>query len=181
MARAGEGRLNHEYMGSTGAPPAAWQGPEDRRESANSQFSKSPHTQNFGHPQPLASCRRRPLNSNVRPRLQAVRFSFKTARARAHRLVHGRALRSQSHCGEGEAEGQGEQEFARGSSASAERDLLAVWPRRSSRAVELESLNRKAMPNQSFKRRATGAALGPRAAVVHHAARGPSATPASPA
>ena len=36
-------------------------------------------------------------------------------------------------------------------------------------------------PNQSFKRRATGMALGPRAAVVHHAARGPSATPASPA
>jgi hypothetical protein len=24
--------LNHEYMGSTGAPPAAWQGPEDREE-----------------------------------------------------------------------------------------------------------------------------------------------------
>ncbi len=23
--------LNHEYMGSTGAPPAAWQGPEDRK------------------------------------------------------------------------------------------------------------------------------------------------------
>ena len=36
-------------------------------------------------------------------------------------------------------------------------------------------------PNPSFKRRATGVALGPRAAVVHHAARGPSATPASPA
>ena len=36
-------------------------------------------------------------------------------------------------------------------------------------------------PNPSFKRRATGAALGPRAAVVHHAARGPSATPLSPA
>ena len=36
-------------------------------------------------------------------------------------------------------------------------------------------------PNPSFKRRATGMALGPRAAVVHHAARGPSATPLSPA
>ena len=36
-------------------------------------------------------------------------------------------------------------------------------------------------PNPSFKRRATGVALGPRAAVVHHAARGPSATPLSPA
>ena len=24
--------LNHEYMGSTGAPPAAWQGPEDKEE-----------------------------------------------------------------------------------------------------------------------------------------------------
>jgi hypothetical protein len=36
-------------------------------------------------------------------------------------------------------------------------------------------------PNPSFKRRATGAALGPRSALVHHALRGPSATPASPA
>lgn len=50
MVQAGEGGLNHEYMGSTGAPPAAWQGPEEREESANSQFSKTPHTQNFGHP-----------------------------------------------------------------------------------------------------------------------------------
>ena len=129
----------------------------------------------------LASCRCRPLSSNVRPRLAAMRIRLKTARARAHRLDNGRALRRQSHCGGIEAAGQGEQEFAHGSSASAERDLLAVWPRRSSRAVELESLNRKAMPNQSFKRRATGVALGPQAAVVHHAACGPSATPLSPA
>jgi len=53
MVQAGEGGLNHEYMGSTGAPPAAWQGPEEREESANSQFSKTPHTQNFGHPHTL--------------------------------------------------------------------------------------------------------------------------------
>ena len=32
MAQAGEEGLNHEYMGSTGAPPAAWQGPEGSRE-----------------------------------------------------------------------------------------------------------------------------------------------------
>ena len=41
--------------------------------------------------------------------------------------------------------------------------------------------DRRVRPNQSFKRRATGMALGPRAAVVHHAAGGPSATPLSPA
>ena len=29
------------------APPAAWQGPEDNRNSLNSQFAKPPHTQNF--------------------------------------------------------------------------------------------------------------------------------------
>jgi hypothetical protein len=39
----------------------------------------------------------------------------------------------------------------------------------------------KLMPNTSFKRRATGVALGPRSSVVHHLHRGPSATPASPA
>ena len=31
MEHDGEKGLNHEYMGSTGAPPAAWQGPKDSR------------------------------------------------------------------------------------------------------------------------------------------------------
>ena len=110
-----------------------------------------------------------------------MRIRFQTARARAHRLDNGRALRRQSQRGEVEAAGPREQKFARGSSLGAKRDLIVVWPGRSTRTVELESLNRKAMPNQSFKRRATGVALGPQAAVVHHAACGPSATPLSPA
>ena len=37
------------------------------------------------------------------------------------------------------------------------------------------------VPNPSVKRRANGVALGPRAAVLHHPSRGPSATPLSPA
>jgi hypothetical protein len=44
MVQAGEGGLNHEYMGSTGAPPAAWQGPEDRRE-----ISQQPIQQTASH------------------------------------------------------------------------------------------------------------------------------------
>ena len=38
-----------------------------------------------------------------------------------------------------------------------------------------------ARPNPSLKRRANGAALGPRAGSVHHPSRGPSTTPSSPA
>ncbi len=40
---------------------------------------------------------------------------------------------------------------------------------------------RKPVPNPSVKRRANGVALGPRAAVLHHPSRGPSATPPAPA
>ena len=55
--------------------------------------------------------------------------------------------------------------------------------RQQCRALEVAVLQcvSRVTPNPSFKRRATGVALGPRATVVHHAARGPSATPASPA
>ena len=102
-----------------------------------------------------------------------MRIRLKTARARAHRLDNGRALRRQSQRGEVEAAGPREQKFARGSSLGAKRDLIVVWPGRSTRTVELESLNRKAMPNQSFKRRATGKPPGPRSAVVYPAPRGP--------
>ena len=110
-----------------------------------------------------------------------MRIRFQTARARAHRLDNGRALRRQSQRGGIEAAGQGEQKFARGSSISAQRDLIAVWSGRSSRTVELESLNRKAMPNPSFKRSATGKPPGPRSAVVYPAPRGPGVLPLSPA
>ena len=42
-------------------------------------------------------------------------------------------------------------------------------------------LGQTPVPNPSVKRRANGVALGPRAAVLHHPSRGPSATPSAPA
>ena len=54
QAQAGEEGLNHEYMGSTGAPPAAWQGPEDRREISQQPIQQTAsHTEIRTPPDPL--------------------------------------------------------------------------------------------------------------------------------
>ena len=57
------------------------------------------------------------------------------------------------------------------------------WARRPRQGVSHVTLQAlpEVTPNPSFKRRATGVALGPRGSVVHHPPRGPSATPVSPA
>ena len=53
MVQAVEGGLNHGYMGSTGAPPAAWQGPEDKVE-----ISQQPIQQTASHTEFLTPPRR---------------------------------------------------------------------------------------------------------------------------
>ena len=64
--------------------------------------------------------------------------------------------------------------------AQAPRFRVGAGSRASSSTAAMVKVQR-VRPNQSFKRRATGMALGPRSSVVHHLRRGPSATPASPA
>jgi hypothetical protein len=50
-----KGRLNHEYMGSTGAPPAAWQVPEDKVEISQQPIQQTASNTEFRATPPLTS------------------------------------------------------------------------------------------------------------------------------